>query len=136
VVARFRFSLGRLNDPVLVLGRSVDRVETQRLTAGIADIVASTRRYDHRDIVLDLILAAVDVDRAFAFVNAEELVAVGMQFLADFLARLQSHQHQLQVLAGVQDPAEVLICLSQILDIVAKAALHCLPPLSPNKIEP
>src|SRR5688572_22218787 len=49
VVARFRFSLGRLDDSVLMLGGAVDGVEAQRLAAGVADIVAGAGRNDHGD---------------------------------------------------------------------------------------
>ena len=72
---------------------------------------------------------AVDIDGALPFLEAEELVAVLMDLLADLLARLQRHQHQLQMLAGVEDVPEVLIVDRQLVDIVAKAALHVGRPL-------
>jgi hypothetical protein len=40
------------------------------------------------------------------------------------------------MLAGVKDPAEILVGLGEILDIVAKALLHRLPPSSLDKMKP
>ena len=40
MVPRFRVGPGRLDYAVLMLGRGVERVEFERLIAGVADIVA------------------------------------------------------------------------------------------------
>ena len=50
-----------------------------------------------------------------------------MDLFADVLARLQRHQHQLQVPAGVQDATEMRIVLGQVFDIANKA-LHAIHP--------
>ena len=64
---------------------------------------------DHREIVLDPVGDAVDADLALALLDAEELVAVLVHLLADVAAGRQRHQHQLEILAGVEDAAEILI---------------------------
>src|SRR5678815_5256484 len=92
-----------------MLRRAVNRVEAQRPIAHIADIVTRPGWNDHREIRLDLILNAVDVDSSAAFLETEELVAMGMNLGSDLLARLQSHQHQLKVPTSVEHMAIVFI---------------------------
>ena len=79
--------------------------------------------HDHREIVLDPVVHPVDPDHALAFLDAEELVAVLVHLLADVAAGRQRHQHQLEVLAGVEDAAEILVGDRRLLDIV-DIALH------------
>src|SRR3982750_20220 len=75
LVRRQRISFGRFDEPINVLGRAVDRVEAQGRGAGVAHVVPRTGRHDDREIVAHRILDAVDVDRARALLEAEELVA-------------------------------------------------------------
>ena len=76
--------LGRLDDAVAMLGRAVDGVELERLAAGVTDIVARAGRDDHREIVLDRDCRPPSMSIvARAFLDAEELVAVLVDLLAD-----------------------------------------------------
>ncbi len=82
-MAGIRIGLGRLHDLVLVLRRSVDRVKSKRLGPGVADIVTRAGRDNHGEVALHRVFAAVDIDGTLSFLDTEELVAVGMDFLAD-----------------------------------------------------
>jgi hypothetical protein len=63
--------------------------------------------HDNRITVTDHVFLLVVKDKlGIAFFNAEELVDVGMHFVADFLSSLQTHHHQLAIFAGEQDLAE------------------------------
>src|SRR6478609_5322801 len=123
VMARFGVGLGRLDDAVLMLGRAVERVQLEGRGAGVANIMTGAGRYDRGAAVLDRIAVVVDVDRAAAFLEAEELVAVLMDFGADLLAGLKGHQHELEMVSGVKHPAKIAIVRRQLLDIVM-IALH------------
>ena len=61
-MARFGVLFRALDDLVLVLGRSVDRVEAERLGPRVANVVASACGNDHCEIVHHWIFATVDVD--------------------------------------------------------------------------
>ncbi len=126
-MARFGVGFGGVGDGVKMLGRAVEGVELERCDAGVADIVPRSGRDDHRAAVDDVIDIVVDVDLAAAFLEAEKLVAVFVHLGPDFLARLQGHQHQLEVLAGVEHAAKIRIVGGLMLDIVV-IAVHCLPP--------
>src|SRR5690242_5010167 len=54
-----------------------------------------------------MFLLLVEDELGLALLDAEELIDARVHFLADLLARLQAHDHQLGVLAGEQYPAEV-----------------------------
>src|SRR5688500_16191349 len=123
----FRFGLGRLDHSVLMLGRAVQGVKLQWSIAGIADIVASTGRDDHAAAVLHVVAIVIDVHLAAARLKAEELVAVLMNFRANLLARLERHQHQLEMLAGIEHPTEVGVAGGLPLDVVM-ISLHVTPP--------
>jgi hypothetical protein len=60
-------------------------------------------RDEHRRVGLDLAGGAVDGNLAIARLDAKELIAVVVDLLADLLAGLERHQHQLKV------PARLLI---------------------------
>ena len=99
--SRFGLLLGLVDDAVAMLGRAVDRVEPERLVAGVDHVVAGAGRDDHGEIVLDPVGDAVDPDLALAFLDPEELVAVLVHLLADVAAGRQRHQHQLEVACPV-----------------------------------
>src|SRR5689334_5802833 len=110
-----------MNDAVAMLGRAVERIDAQRLVARVQHVVSCAGRDDDRVVILDRVARAVDDDLAFAFLDAEELVAVLVHFLADVLAGLQRHQHELQVLAGVEHAAEIVVLLRDPLDVIDKS---------------
>jgi hypothetical protein len=83
--------------------------------------VADTAGYDDRHVGLNRRDLAVDDHFALSLFDTEELVPVGVDFLADLVAGLQHHQHELQLLAGVENAAEVGVILGQIFNIVDKA---------------
>jgi hypothetical protein len=101
-----------------MLRRPIQRVEPQRLVAGVPDVVARAGRNDDGEVALDVRLEAVDPDFPLALLDPEELVTVRMDLLADFLARLDGHQHELELLAGVQHASEIRVVLGHVLDVV------------------
>src|SRR5690606_38155099 len=115
------------HDAVTMLGRPVDRVDAERLSAGIDEVVTRAGRDDDGVVGPDRRRLAVDVDLAGPPLDAEELIAVVMHFLADLLAGIERHQDELEVLAGVEHAAKVGVPLSQLLDVVGEA-LHGCPP--------
>src|SRR5690606_17758520 len=119
--------LRRVHDAVTMLGRPVDRVDAERLSAGIDEVVTRAGRDDDGVIGPDRRRLAVDADLAGPPLDAEELIAVVMHFLADLLAGVERHQDELEVLAGVEHAAKVGVPLSQLLDVVGEA-LHGCPP--------
>jgi hypothetical protein len=121
VVARFGFFLRALDDLVLMLWRSVERVEAQRLGSGIAHVVTGAGGHDHGEIVHHRILAAVDIDCTLPFLEAEELVPILVHLCANLLPWLKRHQHQLEMLTGVEDTPEVFVVDRQLVDVVAKS---------------
>src|SRR5690554_7985379 len=107
-----------MDGAVDMLWRTVDRVELERARSGGGDVVPGALRHDHGIVVLHRMIDAVDRDHTFASFDAEELVAVVMHFRPDLLARVQRHHHQLQVMPGVEDAAEVAVVLRDAFDVV------------------
>lgn len=110
-----------------VLGRAVDRVELEHLAAAGADIVPRTLRHDDAVIGLNVVVDAVDGDRADAGLDAEELVTVVVDFFAYLLHRLDYHQDELEAVAGIEHLAEQVVRFGQSFDVVDKA-LHRFSP--------
>src|SRR5205085_1524904 len=104
-----------------MLRRAVDGVQPQGCTAGVADVVPRAGGHDHRELVLDMIGNPINVDNAGPLLDAEELVAVLVNLFADLIAGLQRHGDELQMVARVEHPAEVLVLDRPLLDIVAIA---------------
>ena len=101
-----------------MLGWTVDRVEAQRFGAGADHVVTSALRHDHPVVGSNLVAHAVDPDFTFAAFDAEELVTVIVNFLADLITGLDRHQDQLKIVAGVKHPAEIAVFLGQFLNVV------------------
>src|SRR5215471_17407610 len=121
----FRLRLCRMHGSVAVLRRGIKSIESQRLAARVDDVVASARGHEDGIAVLDFRRLAIDPNFAVPLLQAEELIAVGVYFLADLLTRLQGHEHELKVLAGVQHATEIRIGVRQIFDIGNKALCCC-----------
>ena len=119
-----------VNDTVAMLRGSVNGIEPERRRAVVDDVVAGTRRNDYREIIFDPVIDAIDPNDALPFFDPEELVTILMHFFADVAAGWQGHQHQLKILARVEDAAEVLILDGHPLDIV-DITLHAIVPSSP-----
>ena len=71
-----------------MFGRAIDGIEAQRLFARADHIVARVLGHDDSIVRLDLVAYTIDPDFAFAAFDAEELVPVVVDFLADFVTRL------------------------------------------------
>lgn len=113
-----RIGAGLVDSPVQMFRRAIDCIEAQRFLAGADHIVARALGYDDPVICLDLVADAIDPDFAFATLNAEELVPVVVDFLSDFLARLDRHEDKLEVIPGVQHAAEIVAFFRQCFDVV------------------
>jgi hypothetical protein len=59
----------------------------------------------------------VNPNLTLALLDANELVMIGVDFRADFLAGLQGHQHQLEGFGRVEHSAEVPVALGQFLNV-------------------
>lgn len=87
---------GRVHGPVLVLWRGVHGIELDRYIAGVDQVVARAGWDDDGPVVFQLVLGAVEHHGGPAGLDADELVDV-VDLLADFVARLDAHQHELAV---------------------------------------
>ena len=117
---------GLVNRAVYVLGRAIDGVEPEGLRAGIDHIVPRALGHDDAVIGLHLVALAVDPDFAAAGLDAEELIAVVVNFLADFIAGLDGHQDELKIVPGIKHAAEFVVFLGKLFDIANEALHACL----------
>ena len=76
---------------------------------------------------LILVRIPVDPDLALSPFHAEELIRALVDFLADFLSRLQRHHHQLEMLSRIKDTAVVVILFGKVFNIYNKTFHHDLP---------
>jgi hypothetical protein len=93
----------------------------ERVVARVDDVVSCSRRHDDGIVTLDHRTVTVDPDLALPFFDTEELVAIVVRLLTYLLARLDGHQHELQVLARVQHATEICIFLGQLFDVAQEA---------------
>src|SRR6185369_14483019 len=91
--------------------------ELQGSVAGVLEVVPRTGGNHDREVALDLRLATIDPDFAPPLLDPEELIAIRMDLLADLLARLHGHQHELQLAPRVQNAPEVRIPFGHSSDI-------------------
>jgi len=113
--------LCHVHGSVAVLRGRVESIESQRLAACVDYIVMSARRHEDSVAVLDFRGLAIDPHFAVSFFHTEELITVGVYFLANLLAGLEGHEHELKVLARVQYAPEIRIGICQIFDVSNKA---------------
>ena len=98
MVTRVGLFLGRLDDPVLMLGRAVEGVKLQRPVADVADIVAGAGRDDHAaavDVYAEgtLIFPVVKVQSDYENIDdimrmCRSRIRVPKQWYGDYLAAL------------------------------------------------
>lgn len=82
-----------MNDSILVVRRRIDRIELQIIgLRSIQNIVASTRRYDEGETVMNFILMVVDHARSLALFTTKKLIGIVMDLRADFFPGFQAHQ--------------------------------------------
>ena len=93
---------------VAVIGRRIERVELERLSARVDDVVLRPCGNDERVAGLHRRANAIQHHLATALFNPKELVEL-VHFGADFFIRLQCHDHKLAVLGGVEHLAEVFV---------------------------
>ena len=118
--------LERMDNAITVFRRRIKGVELEWLVAGIDDVVQRAAGNDDGIIGLDRVTGSVDQYFTLPCLETEELVVTSVDLLADILTWLQRHQHQLQMLAGVQDAAEIGVLFGQLFYIVNKA-FHFFP---------
>jgi hypothetical protein len=104
-----------------LIGRPIEGVKPQWLVAAVDDVVTGSSGYQDCVVALDAIPLPVDHDFALAHLYSKKLIAIRMDLLTDLLAGLERHQHQLKVLARIEDMAEITIILSQLLDVFDEA---------------
>ena len=123
-VRRFGIGLRAMDRTVDMFRRPIDGVKLQQLVAGVDDVVLSPGRNDNAVITLDGRANAIDENLAASLLDPKELVTIIVYFEPNFLTGLQSHEHELQISARVENTAKVLIILGQIFDVADKS-LHC-----------
>jgi hypothetical protein len=66
-------------------------------------------RWDYHPVavVYQVLFFLVKYESGFAPLDAKELIDVGVNFVADLLARLKAHHDELRVLGGEKDLPEV-----------------------------
>jgi hypothetical protein len=114
---------GGVDSAVHVLGRSVDGVKLERFRASADDVMARALWYDDPVIGLDSVARPIDPDLSFTGFDAEELIAVVMDFVADLVPRLNRHENKLKIISCVENTPKLIVFLGQFLDVVDKA-LH------------
>src|SRR5450830_1560243 len=73
-VIGLRVSAGMVDDAVPMIRRRIERIELQRNTAGIDDVVIRSRRDDYREAGLDRRPNAIENCLTAPFLDAKELV--------------------------------------------------------------
>lgn len=115
-----------LNEIAGVVRWRVDGVELERLLAGHHDLVLGAG-VDQCKVVLEGVqldaVLLVDQDVAGARLDADELGGVLVHLGRDALGRLDAHEHQLCLLAGVQHSAVVLVVQRECLDVAVRVGL-------------
>src|SRR4051812_28333961 len=101
-----RLFLGLVHRAVGVLRRAVDRVEDQRVLAGVEEVVLLAGGDDDEVTLRDLLLRPRDDRLPGAADEGQDLVHL-VDLLADLPARRDGHDHQLGVLTGPQHATEI-----------------------------
>lgn len=125
------------DDLVLVFGWRVDRVKLQISgLGGIYDVMFRTAGDHHTAPVFHRMSRAINNHFSLARFEPEELVNVVMCLFTDLLTGEESHQYQLAVPAGVQDPAKIRVFPCFYFEICMKTFLHILSSVSPADVWP
>lgn len=101
----FRIFFCSLRRPGRMLRRSIHRIQSQRCTPDIAEIVPGTSRYDHRASASHSFLlhhtCPVLSYRYYctAFCNTKKLIGIFMTFQPDFSAGRYAHQRDLKIIS-------------------------------------
>src|SRR5690606_3164679 len=117
---------GRMDHAVTMFWRAVHGIDPERLVAGIDEIVGCPCGHDHGVVVLYGRLDAVDPDFAATCLDTEELIAIVMRLEADLFSWRERHQYKLEMTAGVEHTAKVVIPLGESFDIANKSFHACL----------
>jgi hypothetical protein len=83
----FRYMHGTIN----MLGRRIERVQLQRLLAGISYVMSRAGRDDDCGVAFDFCLGAIDPNFTTSFLHSKELGPVFMNLFADFFSGAQRH---------------------------------------------
>src|SRR5699024_4845527 len=111
-----------------VLRWRVDRVEHERLVAGVAEVVLRAGRYGALVAGLDGVGLAGQVGASVTAHEVEDLIRRLVGLVADLAARRDGHGDDLGVVSGPQDAAEIRVLLSdlgdgEVLDVVSDGVL-------------
>lgn len=99
-----------------MFGWSIYGVQHQRLVTGIAEVVLGTGRNGALVAGLDGVCLTAEVGFAGARNEGQNLVGVLVDFVTDFSADRNGHDHNLSVFPGPQRFAEVGVFFGNILD--------------------
>ncbi len=109
---------GAMHGSICMFRRAVNGIQLKRsVTRHVDDIVLDARRNHHRTPVAELISLTIQNYDGGPGLDADKLVVLLVRFKADFVIRLQSHQHELHVPTGIHDTTIVLIVQCVALDI-------------------
>src|SRR5581483_2329819 len=120
LAVRLRICARMVDDPVPMIRRRVERVELQRSTAGVDDVVVRPGRDDHRVARADRGPNAVEDRLAATLLHAKELVEL-VDFRPDLLPGLQRQDDELAAPGRVQHAAELLVLDRNTLDVLHEA---------------
>lgn len=107
-----------MNGSIFVVRRSVYRVDFQILRLGyVYHVVPRSRGNYDSDAVFYVVFFPVDDAHTVSSFEPEELVVIRMDLHADFLAWLQAHENELEMLASVDNPSKIDVFERPALDI-------------------
>ena len=104
-----------VDGPLWVVGRCVDRRESQRTIPGVNDVVPCTARHKNNFACTKLVpaiqplLAASHADKRLSFFHTNHLICFGVVFHTDITANRDTHQGHLQVASCPKRGAEIFI---------------------------
>jgi len=121
LVAGIGIGAGFVNCAIQMFWWTIDRVKPERFGADAFHVVRCALRDDDPVVGFDLMDRAVDRDFSLSSLDPEKLVTIIVNLFADLFAGLDRHQHELEVVAGVQHTAEVAVSFGQALNVAGKA---------------
>jgi len=111
-----------VDNPVSMVRRSIERVELQRNTASIDDVVICPGRNDDSEACQNRRANTIENRLSVPLLDPKELIEL-VDFGPNLFFGLERHDDELAVLRRVQHPAKLFVPDGKILDVLYKA-LH------------
>src|ERR1035437_4173075 len=117
LVVGLRIGAGMVHNAVPMIRGCIERIELQRNSAGIDDVVIRPSRNDYREARSDRRPNAIENRFARTLLDAKELVEL-VDFRADVFLGLQCHEDKLAVFCRVKHLAKLGILDGETLDVL------------------